>query len=408
MAASFPDIYYFNPTCEYAVANGRIWWQPNRLLQKMEADLGTLPVFFARPEDVVLVHKTPSSGFIESLKKVGIDVPEFVLLDDAVNDRNFLGRPKNRLMPWGWSPHVHRVLAPFKPSCSEVFFRSPVFKWQPEHRELYSKKFALGILNQLLVQHPAEYYIPKQLTGEICSTVKDIEPLLNRWGKIMVKAPWSSSGRGLQPVTKKPVHPKVWEKLQGMINEQGYVIVEPFLDKKFDMAFQFEMASGNIQYLGISNFIADKKGQYQGNYLNGLTENADPVLTIFAEKCKTGLVNPLIDILKKSKLARLYEGTFGVDTLIYADENQELRINPCLEINVRQNMGLLSLKLNHLLYPGAKGKFTVFYSPGKTFRQFSSDMGKKHPLSLSGQKIKSGYFPLTDIEGTQFGAYLLV
>ena len=54
MTENLPDIYLFNPTCEYAVANGHTSWQPNRLLQKMEEDLGTLPLFFARPQDVIL------------------------------------------------------------------------------------------------------------------------------------------------------------------------------------------------------------------------------------------------------------------------------------------------------------------------------------------------------------------
>ncbi len=50
MTEIFPDIFYFNPTCEFAVANGSPNWQPNKLLKKMEDDLSVLPLFFGKKE----------------------------------------------------------------------------------------------------------------------------------------------------------------------------------------------------------------------------------------------------------------------------------------------------------------------------------------------------------------------
>ena len=74
-----PSIYLFNPTCEYAVANGSANWQPNRILQKMEFDLSALPLFFAGKNDFVLVEKIPSEEFTDSLKQIGIAIPNFIL-----------------------------------------------------------------------------------------------------------------------------------------------------------------------------------------------------------------------------------------------------------------------------------------------------------------------------------------
>ncbi|MFW6309677.1 MAG: hypothetical protein ACOC1D_01130 [Prolixibacteraceae bacterium] len=403
-----PDVYYFNPTCEYAVANGNKSWQPNRLLQKMEEDLCLLPQYLAQPEDVILVKKMPDEKFLNSLRSVGIQVPELVLLPDVLTDKNFLNRPKNKLLPWGWSPAVHHLLDPLKNSCSADFKHSPVASWKNQQRELYSKKFALKILKQVLRELNSEVLLPQHLIAGVCKSRSDFERLLSRWGKIMVKAPWSSSGRGLQPVTKTPVHPKVWEKLMGIVNEQGYAVTEPLLNKKLDMAFQFEMLKGKVTFKGTSYFQTDSKGQYQKNFLNGLPKFLAEETGTFARKANELIIPSLINNIEKSELAKNYEGYFGVDTLIFSDEKNRLRINPCLEINVRQNMGLLSLNLASLSDSTKKGYFSIRYQPGQSFQTFAEEMQKVYPLRLNRNKIESGFLALTPAtENALFGAYLL-
>ena len=409
MKQHLPDIYLFNPTCEYAVANGNASWQPNRLLQKMESDLATLPMFLARPGDYVLVDAAPSKVFLSRMKALNLDLPECITKKAALHREGFLKIPKGKLLPWGWSPAAHRLLAPLKTSCSEAFLQSPVSNWKTEYRELYSKNFAREILKEISVQIDPEIVIPTELQTEICTTQSEIEHLLNRWQKLMIKAPWSSSGRGLQPITKTPIHLKVWEKLLGMVQEQGYVMVEPLLEKELDMALQFGLNKGKVTYLGISRFAADKKGQYIGNFLNGFAHSISTEVITFARSLPDKIVGPLISAIEKSKLAARYEGYFGVDLLIFTDKNKRLKVNPCLEINVRQNMGLLSLHLEKLLLPEHTGIFRTFYQPGKTYFTFKKEMEKKHPLQLSKDKIEAGFISLTEAnEDTLFGAYILV
>jgi hypothetical protein len=409
MPENLPDIYLFNPTCEYAVANGHASWQPNRLLQKMEEDLGTLPLFLARPHDVVLVKNLPPASFISRLKQMGISVPHFVPFKEISPGNSFAGKPKGCLLPWGWSPATHRLLEPLKPSCSAAFKNSPVAKWQPGYREIYSKKFGLQILKSVLPQLPPEKVLPKHLLPEICSTKVQMETLLRGWGKLMVKAPWSSSGRGLQPITKSPIVPKVWEKIIGIINEQGYAITEPLLDKVLDQALQFELKKGKATYLGESRFLTDSKGQYQGNFLSSWPEKIPPEAKALAQSLPQLLAGPLTEAIESSPLSTYYEGFFGIDTLLFLDVEGVMRVNPCLEINVRQNMGLLSLHLEKLLVHGKKGIFKTFYQPGKSFLEFQKEMKTMYPARLKFNQIESGFFPLTPAgENTLFGAYILV
>lgn len=406
--ANFPNVYTFNPTCEYAIANGTESWQPNRLLQKMEFDLSVLQIHFARENDIIVTDNIPTVQFTEQLSKLNIEIPEFVKKAE-IKSPKFIQRPKNKLLPWGWSPAMHKFMAALKPSCSAEFQQSQVCTWQPEYRNLYARKFALEILKKLVAEIRADYLMPESAIARICRTKKEIEIAHEEWGKLMVKSPWSSSGRGLQPITTKPVHPKVWEKLMAGINEQGYLLAEPLLTKILDFAFEFKLKKGKAEFLGLSFFSTDKKGQYQGNFLNGLPESVPPQVKQFTEKSARQLLNPLKNEIENSDLARFYEGILGVDTLVYADDKNNLKINPCLEINLRYNMGWLSIQLEKLLHAGKKGIFRTYYEPGKSFDAFKKEMEKQYPLKISGHKIDNGFMALVDSDATtQFGAYLLV
>lgn len=403
-----PNIYHFNPTCEYAIANGSDSWQANKLLTKMESDLETLPLFFTNSKDYLIIKKKPSNSLIGALERLNIEIPMFIFRNEIMN-KYFISLQKGDLKPWGWSPAEHKFLAPLKETCSESFKNSPVFNWIPEHKNLYSKQFAAGILKTMLNYFADEVFIPNHQQTTVCTTQSEIENLMLRWGQLMIKAPWSSSGRGLQTIRKTPVHPNVWAKILSFIQEQGYVIVEPYLNKVLDLAFQFEMIKGKVNFLGISNFSTDYKGQYNGNSLNGLPDSLDKKLNDFVHLLPEKIIPSLITIIENSDLAKYYEGVFGVDTLIYSDENNQLKVNPCLEINVRHNMGLLSIRLEKLIHSEKKGIFRTYYKPGTSFYNFAEEMKMKHPLKLKDHKIESGFFPLTEsTEEKLFGAYLLV
>ena len=401
------NIYLFNPTCEYAIANGTVSWQPNRILQKMEADLATLPLFFAQPNDKVVVQQLPTEGYLEHLQKVGFQPPGFILKENL--NATKIDYPINKLLPWGWSPAAHKLFSPIKANCSTKFKASPVFNWQAVYKDLYSKKFARGIQKEIVTRFPSKHFIDYSQLTEICTTRANFEYYIKKWDKLMVKAPWSSSGRGLQPIRFAPIHPKVWDKILAMVREQGYAIVEPYLDKVIDLAFQFKLEKGKASYVGISNFRTDYKGKYDGNSLNGLPDTLEEEVKTFIEKIPRLVINPLIEILETSPLALHFEGYFGVDTLIYKDETGTLKVNPCLEINVRYNMGLLSLYVEKFIVPHKKAAYHTWFQPGTTFYNFKKEMEQKYPLVLRNNKIESGFFTLSDVrEDTQFGAYLLV
>jgi len=402
-----PNIYLFNPTSDFAIANGDKNWQPNKTLQKMEADLATLPMFFATNHDIVLVDEMPDVGFIKSMNELCFKIPDFVLKKELNNSKSVLYTSKNRLIPWGWSPAAHQLFAPLKNSCAVGFRNSPVFNWSEKHREISSRKFALDILFEIAESLKKNWIIgPDQVVN--CNSPADIEIAVTKWEKIILKAPWSSSGRGLQPITKTPIHPKVWEKINAVIREQGYIMAERLQKKVHDMAFIFEMKEKRARFLGVSHFFTNNKGQYAGNWLNGLPNNMSPEIADFIRDCINELVSPMTHIIEKSILAELHEGIFGIDMLIFKDNLNRLRINPCLEINVRHTMGAISLQLENKLITGNKVLFNTYYQSGQAFMTFKTTMEQKHPLKVRDGKYESGFVALTPCNPkTEFGAYLL-
>lgn len=364
--------------------------------------MANLPQFLCQPKDIVIVQNHPSAQLINLLSEAGFVLPQFRKLNDPGTANNF-----NRLCPWGWSPATHQLLKHIIPLCSKEFLSSGVAEWKPEHRELYSRNTALQFLQTLLSEYKEKSFIGQEYLPRICKSIEEVEQVANQWEQLMVKLPWSSSGRGLQPVTKFPLHQSVRQRISGMLKNQVEVFVEPLLEKVFDLGFLYEVTSDEVKWLGPSLFFTDEKGQYKGNYLNGLPSDISDELTFFIKDVLEILPSIHINLLKRAEIRKLYQGPIGIDTLIYRSIDGKLKINPCLEINWRFTMGHVALNLEKYLHKETKAIFRTYYDNKKSFSIFARENIHNQPLKLSDGKIASGFIPLTDFsEGSIFGAYL--
>lgn len=403
------DLYLFNPSCDFAIANSSPFWQPNHLLRSMEKDLDTIPAFLARENDFVIVYELPPESYLQTIARLGIRNRRFITHNELKYKSEKFLLPVGRLLPWGWSPAAHRLLQPVKIFCSGDFRQSPVSEWNPDHKEMYSKKFASTLLEKIIKDNPNPYLLSETHLSVTCETISEIEKYLLNQDQIMIKAPWSSSGRGLQKITKKPVHTAVWQRIGGMIKDQGYVLAEPLVEKLVDLAFEFSIDKSAARFMGISYFSTDMKGQYNGNYLNGPPASITPEMTEFLSNHSDWLVKKLLEEIEKSILPNNYEGFLGIDGLIFKDHEQNLRINPCLEINLRFTMGILAMHLEKLIDPEKKGTFRLFFQPGRNFKDFVDSMTGRYPPVFENERLVSGFFPLTNFgNSTQFGSYLLI
>lgn len=405
-----PDIYYYNPTCELAVANGSENYQATALLRKFEFDLDILPAFLARPNDITLVHKIPSARFMDTLIKGGFEISHLQLLNESLKDQLFIDNPKGFLYPWGWSPAVHKLLSPLKQSCDPEFKNSVINQWRSIHRELYSRRQGVELLSSLITSNEYDWMPAIDDLPQICTKHEEIIVLQKKWVRIVVKSPWSSSGRGLQVLRQGEYNQTNRQVISGFLNQQGYVVVGPWYNKLLDLSFHFfSKGKGCIDYRGLSSFSTDKSGRYIGSYIEEIPANIKLKTKEFLRGHMGAIQKAIYKALSESPYSTEYCGWIGVDSIIYEAEKGQLMFHPCLEVNCRYTMGAITLALRNHLAEGSKGTFQIIHGNEGHYLRLCEEMETKEPININNGKIVKGFLPLTPpLTDSLFGAYLNV
>lgn len=401
------DVFYFNPTCELAVANGSFSYMPPLLLSKFENDCSVLPFVFSTSGDFVLTESKPSSEFIKRLTAAGFEMPEFCNLNELTSESS---ANLNSIFPWGWSPAAHFILKGLKDKCSPEFQISSVFSWKEEHKTLFERMTSLHFLNDFLRQNPLDFFINQEMMGTIVTSIEEIGNLLEKQNRLVIKSPVSSSGRGIQIIRKSALNSSNIQWISGILNQQKYLIAEPFLDKIADLSFQFRITDKNEpEYLGYSVFETNTNGQYKCSLIhpqieiNGFAEifrETGEMIEITASRLKMAL--------KNSIYKEVHRGFLGIDAIIYRD-SEGLKIQPCIEINSRMNMGILTILIEKKIDKNSTGKFALFYGQHGEFQKFAIEKAIEHPLKIKNGKLESGFLSLVEPNSEKkFGAYILL
>lgn len=394
-----PDVFYFNPTCELAVANGSFSYMPPRLLREFEQDCSVLPFVFGKSRDFVLTEKMPSKEFILKLTDAGFEMPEFCSLKELISGKT---ETIGSIYPWGWSPAAHFYLKELKEKCSHEFRESPVYIWKEDHKTLFERITSLHFLTDFLEQNPKEFFVDQELIGTKANSIEEIEELLKKHIPLVLKAPMSSSGRGIQIIRKQTLNTSNRQWISGILNQQKYLIAEPFLDKVVDLSFQFKISNDDPEYLGFSVFETNSNGQYQSTLIHPEI-NQTISMEMEAKISATALL--LKEALKDSVYTKLHRGFLGIDAMIYR-EKEGLKIQPCIEINSRMNMGILTTQIEKKTHDDTTGKFALFYGSRCEFKRFADNMILEQPIKLRNGKLSSGFVSLVEPDKeTQFGAY---
>jgi len=225
------DLYLFNPDNEISIANGTNGYTPKTNISVMAGDLAFLSAYLAGKGDYVLVTKMPDFDFMKSREEVfGLDCKPVIW--EKAQLLSF-----SELKPWGWSPRVHNLLKDLKSRCNEQFRESVMSTWSDERRDLYSRRMAATCLTEMVQAIPC---LGKDIIPSECNTLAEIR-LLSEKENIVVKAPLSSSGKGVLFIPKGQITCKEEEVLSGILRKQGYVMVEKRLNRVLDFAMEFEM-----------------------------------------------------------------------------------------------------------------------------------------------------------------------
>jgi hypothetical protein len=399
------NIYYFNPTCELAVANGSFSYQPPLLLQEMENDLSILPLTFCTQNDFVLTENPPSADFLQILTDAGFSLPRFCRLAEL---ESFPDGSFDAIYPWGWSPAAHFKLKKLKEICADNFRKSPVFEWKDKHQLLFERSTALEFLTNLLNNNPPDWFIQKELTGRKVTSCEEIDSLLKMHSPLVLKAPMSSSGRGIQIIRKAQLNTSNRQWISGVLKQQYYLIAEPYLEKLLDLSFQFRVLSNaEIEYLGYSIFETNTNGQYRRTFLHPdlkkilPDENTAELMEMIGSTAKL-----LGEVLKKSVYSSIHRGFLGVDAMVFKSIGQ-MKMQPCIEVNSRINMGIVSKFVEQKIHPDSTGSFELFYGQMNEYYNFALEQSRINPLQFKAGRCCSGFLPLTEPNRqNKFGAYI--
>lgn len=317
-------LHIFNPEHDIALASNLSNFTAPHAGRRLRHDLGFLPAIWAE-EGYVLVDDVADAQRVYSL---------FLHKSfDRFVDKHMLSRLNiNCVEPWGWDLALRSFLLRYGvdavPSEDEI----------AEIRDLSHRKHAVWLLREL----QGEGIVGRSWCVESLNDVMDI--FLNQ-RHLVLKAPWSSSGRGVRFVDDYiDSYQTNW--IKKTIERQGSIIVEEYNNKVMDFGMEFESdGEGRVSYLGLSLFQT-QNGAYTGNIL-ATEERKEEMIKRYVSKDILATVKEKICCRLGSLYKNKYKGPFGVDLMIVrGNENVNFLLNPCVEINLRRTMGHVALELS--------------------------------------------------------------
>ena len=303
-------MYIFNPSHELALAADTQQYTPPRHVQQMETDLRDFPLLFADADGRVLIDGVNVDG-----ARAGLHVWGW---NRALKVRLLRQGLDERLMPTDAEIDDIRCLAS-REYC--VDYAGKLYEILPPERFVENRM-------QIIVTHQPTSLLRLPRGGENRPD-GEVSPRGDLEGAVCItKTLWSSSGRGIRIVR------------DGKFPKPPYLL-DRFYDKRLDFAMEFTLGEGGAQYLGLSVFEASADGKYAFNYVRSQSDLLQMILSQgLAPSTVTQLIEAHTSLLTRELTGR-YRGIVGIDMMVV----ERGLIHPCVELNLRMNMGVAAILL---------------------------------------------------------------
>lgn len=329
-------LHIFNPEHDIALATNVKRFTAPHAARQLRSEMGFLPALWASDGDMVMVDDIKAAEHrLNRLKRYAANV-SLVSMNNA-SSLQLLQHHLDEIEsiePWGWDSGVAEILQ--KVGLPQKLI--PDTKHLEDIRQLSNRRWAA--INLL----PEVRRADDLMMGESWY-IKDFNELslkVSDSGCYVMKAPWSSSGRGIRYLT----HPDHWLRNQtwarNIIERQGGIMVEPYYNKVKDFGMEFlAHADGSVTYEGLSLFQTIN-GAYSGSIIDTEAEKQMILERYVPAKLLETTRNTICEVLSHN-LKNRYQGPLGVDMMIVADADNQLRLHPCVELNLRRTMGHVAL-----------------------------------------------------------------
>lgn len=351
----------FNPEHDIALASGLSNFTAPHAGRQLRHDLGFLPAIWSGDDDVIVVDDADYAAncwkqvvhrIVSCVETDGFDCrnKQFLAWKQLTSLKSLATNQSGvRIEPWGWNSALRALL--LRSGVQESLL--PSLQTLDVIRDLSHRRVASALLPQLRFEGTVGESVE-------CLTAEETMDAIRRFGKVVLKAPWSSSGRGLRFCDAsrlngegKLMNESGW--LRNLLAGQGSVMVEPYYNKVKDFGMEFESdGEGGVHYLGLSLFHT-QNGAYTGNVL--ATEVTKE--TMLSRYVSISLLQEVRETICRQlgmAFCGKYRGPFGVDMMICApsglnDKGEKINdksflLHPCVEINLRRTMGHVALALS--------------------------------------------------------------
>lgn len=378
-------LYIFNPEHDLALASGEANYMAPASARRMASELALLPMWYAEEGSAVLAPSAYNLDYVKKIQELlGLSV-------DLITEPELAIEPDLDIRPWGWDVALRKRLSVL--GVDEVLL--PSMGQLNDLREYSHRSKAVALLPELQLNEcfcGESYYL---------KTPEEWKRFVEGRKECLLKAPLSGSGKGLN-WCKGIFTPFISGWCTRVAASQGGVIAEPIYNKVEDFAMEFYSdGAGELTFVGYSLFHTGKSGMYEGNCLlsNGairkqLAQYIPLEALMDLENCLRYRLSALV--------GTVYKGYLGVDMMICRfpeNEKPVFRIHPCVEINLRMNMGVIARFLHdRYVRPGSTGRFVIDYHPseGEALQEHER-MSATYPLEIREGRVYSGYLPLVPV-----------
>lgn len=378
-------LYLFNPEHDLALASGETNYMAPASARRMASELALLPMWYAEEGSAVLAPSAYNLDYVKKIQELlGLSV-------DLITEPELAIEPDLDIRPWGWDVALRKRLSVL--GVDEVLL--PSMGQLNDLREYSHRSKAVALLPELQLN---EYFCGESY---YLKTPEEWKRFVEGRKECLLKAPLSGSGKGLN-WCKGIFTSFISGWCTRVAASQGGVIAEPIYNKVEDFAMEFYSdGAGELTFVGYSLFHTGKSGMYEGNCL--LSNEA--IRKKLAQYIPLEALMDLENCLKyrlSALVGTVYKGYLGVDMMICRfpeNEKPVFRIHPCVEINLRMNMGVIARFLHdRYVRPGSTGRFVIDYHPseGEALQEHER-MSATYPLESREGRVYSGYLPLVPV-----------
>jgi len=182
----------------------------------------------------------------------------------------------------------------------------------------------------------------------------DVVAFMNAHPGCYLKMPWSGSGKGIYRVIDPQGDQHVLRWIDGALHRQGSLLCEIGLERLQDFAIECQCRNGSTQFMGYSVFDSDFHSQYGKSKVAPAQELQDYLVSLYPDV--ESVIGALLMVLDRI-VAPYYTGPVGIDMMCYLDDGCRLAINPCVELNLRHTMGMVTVALGSR--HGKRGAFAI-------------------------------------------------